>query len=128
MAAFARSGNPGTKALPWPGYSLEKRSTMIFDAQQCAALNDPDRESCFAIARRAVFSEGTRNWESRKRAPLLQPSLYRLRQPAHMPLQRSTAHSRKSGSSNNPSSYSANQAIAGQPIGQHSWRLAKLDE
>lgn len=31
--AFARTGNPSHPALPpWPAYTAEKRSTMIFDA------------------------------------------------------------------------------------------------
>lgn len=43
-AAFARTGNPSTKSLPWPAYNLTQRSTMIFDAKQSAVVNDPDRE------------------------------------------------------------------------------------
>lgn len=32
LLAFARNGNPNTKALPaWPTYSLAKRETMLFD-------------------------------------------------------------------------------------------------
>jgi para-nitrobenzyl esterase len=43
-AAFARTGNPGTKALPWPAYTFSQRATMIFDAPQSHVVNDPDRE------------------------------------------------------------------------------------
>jgi para-nitrobenzyl esterase len=42
-AAFARTGKPSHAGLPaWPAYTLEKRSTMIFDAASSAAVNDPD--------------------------------------------------------------------------------------
>lgn len=43
-AAFARTGNPGTKALPWPAYTLSERATMIFDGAKSEAVNDPDKE------------------------------------------------------------------------------------
>lgn len=40
--AFARTGNPGTKALPaWPPYDVKQRATMIFDVKPRVA-NDPD--------------------------------------------------------------------------------------
>jgi para-nitrobenzyl esterase len=29
--AFARSGNPGTPALPWPAWTPDRRATMVFD-------------------------------------------------------------------------------------------------
>ena len=31
LIAFARTGDPGTPALKWPRYEVEKRPTMIFD-------------------------------------------------------------------------------------------------
>ncbi len=40
--AFARSGNPSTKGLPWPAYSADTRSTMIFAAKS-GAKADPDK-------------------------------------------------------------------------------------
>lgn len=40
--SFARTGAPGTKDLPWPAYTLEKRQTMVFD-EQSAAKDDPFR-------------------------------------------------------------------------------------
>jgi para-nitrobenzyl esterase len=43
-AAFARSGNPGQKSLPWPAYTLERRTTMVFDAPKSGAVDDPDRD------------------------------------------------------------------------------------
>ncbi|MFN7923232.1 MAG: carboxylesterase family protein [Bryobacteraceae bacterium] len=43
-AAFARTGNPGTKALPWPAYTMDRRSTMIFDGDKSGAVDDPDKE------------------------------------------------------------------------------------
>jgi len=40
---FARTGNPNHEGIPnWPRYSLETRSTMIFD-DQCRIENDPYR-------------------------------------------------------------------------------------
>jgi para-nitrobenzyl esterase len=40
---FAHSGNPNHEGIPnWPRYSLETRSTMIFD-DQCRIENDPYR-------------------------------------------------------------------------------------
>lgn len=41
-AAFARTGNPSAEGLPrWPAYTLEKRETMILDAQ-CKVVEDPN--------------------------------------------------------------------------------------
>ena len=41
--AFARTGNPNHAGIPgWPPYSLEQRSTMMFD-NQCRVENDPYR-------------------------------------------------------------------------------------
>ncbi|MCX6608462.1 MAG: carboxylesterase family protein [Acidobacteria bacterium] len=41
-AAFARRGTPNAPGLPpWPKYTLETRTTMIFDAPVSAAQNDP---------------------------------------------------------------------------------------
>lgn len=43
-ASFARNSNPGTKELPWPSYTLDKRTTMIFDSNKSGAVSDPDRD------------------------------------------------------------------------------------
>ncbi len=43
-AAFARTGNPGTKKLPWKAYSLDNRDTMIFDVDKSVNISDPDKE------------------------------------------------------------------------------------
>ena len=43
-AAFARTGNPSQKGLPWPAYTLEKRETMMFDVPKSEIVNDPDKE------------------------------------------------------------------------------------
>ena len=40
--AFARHGNPSTRALPWPAYAPASRQTMIFDAKS-RTVSDPDR-------------------------------------------------------------------------------------
>jgi para-nitrobenzyl esterase len=48
--AFARTGNPSTKALPrWDPFTPEKRATMIFNTE-CRAVNDPYREERLAVA------------------------------------------------------------------------------
>lgn len=40
--AFARTGDPATKALPkWPAYDVQRRATMIFDAPP-RVVDDPD--------------------------------------------------------------------------------------
>jgi para-nitrobenzyl esterase len=40
--AFARTGNPATRALPaWPRYDAKRRATMIFDLKP-RVVNDPD--------------------------------------------------------------------------------------
>jgi len=36
---FARTGDPGTSALPWPDYSLRRRDVMLFDEQSTVALD-----------------------------------------------------------------------------------------
>jgi para-nitrobenzyl esterase len=42
--AFARTGNPGTSALPaWPRYNEATRATMRFD-NECRIVNDPHRD------------------------------------------------------------------------------------
>jgi len=43
-AAFARTDNPGTRDLPWPAYTAEKRATMIFDVDKSEAVNDPNKD------------------------------------------------------------------------------------
>jgi len=41
LLAFARTGNPNTKAIPhWPAFSLAGRPTMVFDAA-AKVVNDP---------------------------------------------------------------------------------------
>jgi para-nitrobenzyl esterase len=40
-STFARSGHPGAKGQPaWPAYTLEKRATMMIDAE-CKVEDDP---------------------------------------------------------------------------------------
>lgn len=40
--AFARNGSPSHPGLPhWPGYSSERRPTMVFN-NVCAVVDDPD--------------------------------------------------------------------------------------
>jgi len=41
-AAFARTGDPSTPDLAWPAYTLERRSTMVWDAAGSRAVDDPD--------------------------------------------------------------------------------------
>jgi len=42
--SFARTGNPGTEALPtWPAYDLQNRATMVFDVES-HVLQDQYRE------------------------------------------------------------------------------------
>jgi len=43
-AAFARTGNPSQKGLPWPAYTLSTRTTMVFDGPRSEAVNDPDKD------------------------------------------------------------------------------------
>jgi len=43
-AAFARNGNPSTKELPWPEYSIEKRTTMIFDVDKSEVVDNPNED------------------------------------------------------------------------------------
>jgi para-nitrobenzyl esterase len=43
LIAFARTGDPGTPALPWPRYDLTKRPTLIFDRPP-RVENDPQGE------------------------------------------------------------------------------------
>jgi para-nitrobenzyl esterase len=43
-AAFARTGNPSHPGIPaWPAYDVERRATMILDAE-CRVVDDPYRE------------------------------------------------------------------------------------
>jgi para-nitrobenzyl esterase len=43
-ATFARTGNPSHDGIPnWPAYTLDRRATMILDAQ-CRVVDDPYRE------------------------------------------------------------------------------------
>lgn len=48
-AAFARTGSPSQKDLPWPAYTLEQRATMMFDASESRAVNDPDHDERLLI-------------------------------------------------------------------------------
>ena len=43
-ATFARTGNPGTEQLPWPEYTLEERTTMIFDVDKSEAVDHPNED------------------------------------------------------------------------------------
>jgi para-nitrobenzyl esterase len=43
-AAFARTGNPSQKGLPWPAYTEARRTTMVFDGAKSEAIDDPDGE------------------------------------------------------------------------------------
>jgi para-nitrobenzyl esterase len=48
-AAFARTGNPNTPALPkWPAYSAASRDTMLFN-NECRVVADPDRDARLAM-------------------------------------------------------------------------------
>jgi para-nitrobenzyl esterase len=38
---FARNGDPSTPTLPWPAYTLERRQTMLIDANP-EVVDDPD--------------------------------------------------------------------------------------
>jgi len=38
--AFARTGDPGTKELPWPAFDITKRAVMIFN-DECKVERDP---------------------------------------------------------------------------------------
>lgn len=43
-ATFARTGDPNHVGLPkWPAYTAARRATMIFDAPECNAVDDPAR-------------------------------------------------------------------------------------
>ena len=47
-AAFARTGDPSHSGIPkWPSYTLDKRATMILNAE-CTVVNDPMREERLA--------------------------------------------------------------------------------
>lgn len=43
LAAFVRSGNPSTQALPWPAFETDTRLTMVFD-DACRVEVDPWKE------------------------------------------------------------------------------------
>jgi len=61
FAAFARTGDPNTDALPrWPAFDLERRATMIMD-DECRVEDDPNGEERIALARlRAARGAGGR--------------------------------------------------------------------
>ena len=46
--AFAHTGNPSQKGLPWPAYDSAKRATMILD-DKCEVVDDPRREIRVAL-------------------------------------------------------------------------------
>ncbi len=49
-AAFAHTGNPGTRALPhWPAYDTKSRATMVFN-DDCKLENDPGRDERLALS------------------------------------------------------------------------------
>ncbi len=43
-ASFAKNSNPSQTDLPWPSYTIEKRTTMVFDANISVAIDDPDKD------------------------------------------------------------------------------------
>jgi para-nitrobenzyl esterase len=43
-AAFARTGDPSQKGMPWSAYTASQRATMIFDGEGSGVRNDPDRD------------------------------------------------------------------------------------
>ncbi|WP_370479750.1 carboxylesterase/lipase family protein [Tamlana flava] len=43
-AEFARTSDPSTTALEWPSYSLDTRSTMIFDVDESVVEENPNKE------------------------------------------------------------------------------------
>lgn len=50
-AAFARTGNPNTAKLPnWPGYSVARRETMLFN-NECKVEQDPAQSARLAMER-----------------------------------------------------------------------------
>jgi para-nitrobenzyl esterase len=48
--AFARTGNPSQKNLPWPAYDASDRPTMVFD-DECRIVNDPGKQERLALMR-----------------------------------------------------------------------------
>lgn len=48
-AAFARNSDPSQEGLKWPAYTLKKRYTMVFDANESRAIKDPHREERILI-------------------------------------------------------------------------------
>ncbi len=46
--AFARTGNPSQKTLPWPAYNTHERPTMVFN-DQCKIVNDPGKQERLAL-------------------------------------------------------------------------------
>ena len=50
-AGFARSGNPNHNGLPeWEPYSVQKRSTMVFDVGRTALVNAPAQRELEMLA------------------------------------------------------------------------------
>ena len=53
-AAFARTGNPRSDALPdWPAYTADARTVMVFD-REGRTVTDPDRDARLLWARVAT--------------------------------------------------------------------------
>jgi para-nitrobenzyl esterase len=52
-AAFARTGSPNQDGLPaWPAYSIDQRTTMIYDTPGGMAVNDPDGDELRMLRKR----------------------------------------------------------------------------
>lgn len=51
--AFARTGDPGRPALPWPAFDLNRRSTMVFDTVSHVASDPVGQERRLLAAARA---------------------------------------------------------------------------
>jgi para-nitrobenzyl esterase len=57
--AFAKSGDPGTTALPdWPRYTLSERATLVFDAN-ARLVRDPRRWQRLLFAPAPYVQPGT---------------------------------------------------------------------
>lgn len=58
LLVFARTGDPGTAALPWPRFDLVKRPTMIFGVP-CRLENDPRGAERRLFERTVYIQPGT---------------------------------------------------------------------
>ncbi len=61
--SFARTGNPGTRSLPWPAYDSTTRPTLIFD-RHSRVENDPRGE-----LRQLMLGFGSQQYAAREIAP-----------------------------------------------------------